>query len=103
MVKERQVYSWGYKNLGNGLQSMEEKFKVDIEKLRVEQISVLKAIYREGIKHISYYHKSMAAFRNPELRVKTFDTKYYEEVLPIIIDIFQNNYPKIYEDLTKEK
>lgn len=88
--------------MGLELKSMEEKFKVDVDALRAEQISVLKAIYKEGVKHLQYYHDSQAAFKHPELRVKTFDTKYYEEVLPIIIDILRNH-PKIYDELIKEK
>jgi hypothetical protein len=70
--------------------AVERKFIVDVDKLRSEQISVLKAIYKEGTAHLDYYYRTMSAFSNPENRVKTFDTKYYEDVLPIIIDILKN-------------
>ena len=91
MAATRETHRWGYKDLGLGFQSMEEKFKVDVDALRAEQLSVLKAIYKEGMKHIQYYNDSMAAFKHPELRVKTFDTKYYEEVLPIIVEILRQS------------
>lgn len=68
----------------------EKTFVVDKEKLKGEQLVVLRAIQKAGQKHLSYYHESMAAFQHPERRVKTFDTVYYEEVMPIVIDILRN-------------
>jgi len=97
------MIQWAYKQLNDSVIGMQEKFKIDVEGLRQEQISVLKAIYKEGTRHLHYYHSSMSCFKYPEKRVKTFDTKYYEDVLPIVIDILMNNYPKIWEDLNKVK
>jgi hypothetical protein len=69
---------------------MNEKFIVDAEKLSVEQTLVLKAIYREGERHLKYYTKTMDVFKNPSARLKCFDTTYYESVMPIIIQILRN-------------
>ena len=73
------------------MENIQEKFAVDIDKLRTEQISVLKAIYREGQKHLKYFSATMSAFTYPEKRIKTFDTKYYEEVLPEIARILKQH------------
>jgi hypothetical protein len=71
------------------MQSIQEKFKVDIDKLRTEQISILRKIYKDGTAHLKYYHGTMSAFINPHLRIKTFDTKYYEDVLPEVSKILR--------------
>lgn len=73
------------------MENIQEKFSVDIDKLRTEQISVLRAIYREGTKHLKYFSETMKAFAHPENRVKTFDTKYYEEVMPEIARILKQH------------
>jgi hypothetical protein len=74
------------------MENIKEKFKIpEIETLKQEQIMVLKKINREGIRHLKYYHSTMDAFRFPELRVKTQDTVYYEEVLPIIAKILMEH------------
>ncbi len=73
------------------MENIQEKFTVDIEKLRTEQISVLKATYREGERHLKYFASTMSAFAFPEKRVKTFDTKYYEEVMPVIARILKEH------------
>ncbi len=62
----------------------QEKFRIDIDKLGEQQVSVLRALYREGERHMKYYHSTMGAFRYPEKRVKCFDTKYFEDVMPEI-------------------
>lgn len=72
------------------MQSIKEKFKVDIEKLQGEQITILRKIHKDGTNHMKYYHGTMSAFQNPHLRVKTFDTKYYEEVLPEVARILRD-------------
>ena len=68
---------------------IQEKFKVNIEELQTQQISVLRATYREGEKHLKYYYGTMSAFKYPEQRIKCFDTKYYEEVMPEIAKILK--------------
>jgi len=67
------------------------KFKVDPSLLQDQQIKVLKALYREGDRHMKYYHSTMAAFKHPELRMKCFDTKYFEEVMPMIEEILKQH------------
>lgn len=64
-------------------------FIIDIEKLRQEQLSVLKAIKLSGEKHIKYFNDTMKAFKFPEKRMKCFDTQYYERVLPEINKILE--------------
>jgi hypothetical protein len=77
-----------YKNM----QSVQDKYKVPpIETLQGMQISILKAIYKEGEKLLKYYNTTMSVFKHPELRVKTHDTKYYEEVMPIIAKVLREH------------
>jgi hypothetical protein len=71
------------------MENIKDKFKVDIEKLKTQNISVLKAVLREGERHLRYYYSTMSVFKHPESRVKTQDTVYYEEVVPIIVEILQ--------------
>lgn len=71
------------RNISNG------DFTVDLDRLRQEQVSVLKAIYRAGDRHMKYYHDTMSVFKFPERRIKTFDTCYYERVLPEIAKILR--------------
>lgn len=73
------------------MEDIKEKFKVDVEKLRTLQVSVLKAIKTEGEKHLKYYHSTMSTFSHPALRIKTHDTRYYEEVIPIIVRILEEH------------
>lgn len=80
------------------MENIQEKFKVNIEELQTQQLSVLKAIYREGDKHLKYFYGTMSAFKFPERRVKCFDTKYYEEVMPEIARIL-----KQHEQLKQQK
>lgn len=77
------------------MQDIQEKFKVDIDKLRTEQLSVIKSIKREGVAHMSYWYKTMSVFKFPERRVKCYDTMYYEQVLPEV--------DKILEEFDKRK
>lgn len=65
------------------------QFTVDINRLKQEQVSVLKAIYKAGDKHMKYFHSTMGAFKFPDRRMKTFDTCYYERVLPEIAKILR--------------
>lgn len=58
--------------------------QVDIAQLPEQQIKILKAIKREGEKHLKYYYGTMKHFKFPEKRLKCFDTKYYEDALPHI-------------------
>jgi hypothetical protein len=76
---------------------IEKKFIVDIEKLKTEDINRLRNLYKEGEKHLKYYYETMSAFKNPERRVKTYDTAYYEEVMPIVMSIIRN-----YEELNSK-
>lgn len=78
--------------------AIHEKFKVDIDKLRGEQISILRKIYKDGTAHLKYYHSTMSAFKNPHLRIKTFDTVYYEEIMPEVAKILRE-----YDQVKKTK
>lgn len=71
------------------MQSVQEKFKVDIDKLKSEQVSIIRKIYKDGTAHLKYFHSTMNVFQFPNLRVKTFDTQYYEEVLPEVARILR--------------
>lgn len=62
---------------------------VDITKLPEQEIKILKAIKREGERHLKYFYDTMKHFTHPERRVKCFDTKYYEDALPHIERIFR--------------
>ncbi len=64
-----------------------EDFKIDVDKLKALNISVLKATYKEGEKHLRYFYGTMSVFKHPELRLKAHDTVYYEKVVPIIAEI----------------
>ncbi len=66
-----------------------DKFAIDIDNLKQSQDMVLRAIYREGEKHLKYFASTMTAFKNPKNRVVTHDTVYYQEVMPIIIAILR--------------
>jgi len=74
--------------------NVKEKFKINIESLRSSQINVLKAIKKSGEAHLKYYHETMSAFKNPEKRMKCHDTKYFEEVLPIVNEILEEYHNK---------
>lgn len=74
--------------------NVSDKYKVDIDKLRVMQISVLKALKKTGEKHLESFHSTMSSFKFPERRVKCHDTKYYEEVIPEVNRILEE-YSKI--------
>lgn len=69
--------------------NVKEKYKINIDSLRATQINVLKAIKKSGEAHMKYYHSTMEAFRFPEKRMKCHDTKYFEEVLPIVDQILK--------------
>jgi mannitol/fructose-specific phosphotransferase system IIA component (Ntr-type) len=69
---------------------MQDKHNVPVDKLKDVPVPLLKAIRKAGEKHLAYYSKTMSVFKHPEKRVKAFDTKYYEEVLPIIKEILDN-------------
>ena len=62
-----------------------------IEQLPVQNFKVLRAIKKEGEAHMRYFEQTMSAFKFPERRVKTFDTLYYESVLPVINEILQQH------------
>jgi hypothetical protein len=70
---------------------MVDKFEIDVEQLKQEQVSVLKSMKMEAEKHLNYFNSTMHAFSNSENRVKCFDTVYYEEVLPIIDKILNEH------------
>ena len=58
--------------------------QIENTQLPDQQIKILKAIKREGEKHLKYYYDTMKHFKFPEKRLKCFDTKYYEDALPHI-------------------
>ncbi len=68
----------------------QDRFKVDVEKLRSMQVQSLKTIKRIGEKHMKIFHKTMSAFKHPENRLKCHDTAYYEKVLPIVNEILRD-------------
>jgi|JI9StandDraft_1071089.scaffolds.fasta_scaffold00044_65 hypothetical protein len=63
--------------------------RLKIEHLAEQQIKVLKAIKKEGEKHLKYFYETMKYFTYPERRLKCFDTNYYEEALPRIEEILR--------------
>lgn len=65
-------------------------FNIDVDSITKEQIKILRAICEEGQNHLKYYHDTMSVFKNPQNRIKTFDTCYYERVMPSVIDIIRN-------------
>lgn len=69
---------------------MKKVYRVEVDQLKDLDIAIIKSVYREGDKHLKYYHNTMHAFKNPANRVKTFDTVYYEQVMPFVIDILRN-------------
>lgn len=70
--------------------SIQEQFKVPRpEELRTMELKILGAIYREGVRHLQYYVETQKHFKNPQARLKTFDTIYYEQMLPMIIPILK--------------
>jgi hypothetical protein len=69
---------------------MQERLNVPVEQLNEVPINLLKAIKKAGERHIAYYYKTMSMFKYPEKRIKTFDTEYYEKVLPLIKVILEN-------------
>lgn len=64
-------------------------FKIDVAKLPELQISVLRTMYVEGERHLKYFYNTMKLFKNPEKRIKCFDTVQYERTLPAIMDILR--------------
>ncbi len=70
-----------------------DKFKLDVDNISKDQIMILKKFKREADKHLHYFYSTMGAFKNPELRVKCFDTLEFEQLLPevsSIINQFEN-------------
>lgn len=53
-----------------------------LEHLTDLDVKVLRAIKKEGEKHLRYYYSTMKHFRFPERRLKCFDTVTYEAILP---------------------
>lgn len=56
----------------------------EIQSLAEQQVKVLRAIKKEGERHMEYFDSTMSAFKNPQARIKCFDTLYYEKALPYI-------------------
>lgn len=54
----------------------------DLEHLTDMDVRVLRAIKREGERHLRSYYETMKHFQFPERRLKCFDTVMYERVLP---------------------
>lgn len=69
---------------------MQNKHKIDIDKLKETPIHLLEAIVKEGESHIKYFYGTMKVFKYPEKRIKCYDTTYFEEALPIIKEILSN-------------
>lgn len=67
-------------------------------------VSVLRAIKREGEKHLQYFYSTMKHFQFPERRLKCFDTLTYERVLPKVERILREKEAgDDREELTEEK
>lgn len=71
------------------------KEAIAIEKLQDQQLNVLRAIKKEGEKHLKYFYSTMKHFKFPEKRMKCFDTTYYEEALPVIERVLRERGKKI--------
>jgi hypothetical protein len=69
---------------------MKKVYRVEVDQLKDLDIAIIKSVYREGERHLKYYHSTMHIFKNPEKRIKTYDTLYYEQVMPFVIDILRN-------------
>lgn len=67
--------------------NVQEKFKIDIDKLPSMSVMVLKATLKTGREHLKNFQTTMSAFKFPEKRLKCHDTIYYETVVPIIENI----------------
>lgn len=61
---------------------------LDCTNLSEEQLIAMKAHLREGRKHLKYYKESEKNFKNPELRLKCFDTVQFEKTVPELERIF---------------
>lgn len=62
---------------------------IALERLPEQQIKILKAIQKEGEKHLKHFYDTMKHFKYPERRQKAFDTLYYEKALPQIEKILR--------------
>ena len=67
---------------------------ISIAELQDQQLNILRAIKREGEKHLKYFYSTMYHFKFPDKRIKCFDTKYYEEALPVIERILRDKSKK---------
>jgi len=63
--------------------------QVDLDKIKEQPIYVLKGIYKEGKKHLEYFARTNEIFKNANSRIKCYDTIYYEQVLPSVIEILK--------------
>jgi len=85
------LYKWKFKDRNDSMKSIQEKFKVQVDKLKELEIKILRALFKEGEAHLKYYFTTMSCFKYPERRVKCYDTVYYEEVLPEIARILKEH------------
>lgn len=65
------------------------KYNIDVDNLQNTQVSVLRRVQRDAIAHIKYFYDSMSAFKYKERRVKCHDTKWFEEMLPIVSKVLK--------------
>lgn len=68
---------------------VKQKYTVNLDEIRSQELSILKATYDAGVAHLEYFRKTMSFFKNPELRLKCYDTLYYEQVIPTVISILK--------------
>ena len=67
---------------------MPDKY-IEIDQLKETPVPILRAMKKEGERAIKYYYDTMHVFKYPEKRIKTYDTAYFEKVLPIIKSILE--------------
>ncbi len=60
-----------------------------LDQLTDLDVKVLRAIKKEGEKHLRYYYSTMQHFQHPERRLKCFDTMTYENILPRVEKILR--------------
>lgn len=58
--------------------------ELDLNNITQEQLLSLRAQYSVGVEHLKYFEDTNKFFKYPERRLKTFDTKHYEKVVPQI-------------------
>lgn len=62
---------------------------LDKNNLSEENLLALKSHLKEGRKHLKYFRETNKLFKNPEKRMKTYDTVQFERTVPELEEIFK--------------